>query len=435
MKNTKITNSGKAVKEKVKKALNTRWAELGPILKKNIDILLFALSLAVLAAALGRLASNKTIGKSAPRIVFTHWWQDAPEKETLQDLMEEFEDLHRDIKIEIKYRTYEDLRSDLFNPAENNSPGDVFALDLLWVPELIKREIMESRLTESLWSEDPAPQNYNAPLLSFINVLYYNIELLKEAGFTRPPKNRGEFLNCLEALAGIKDVSSFPAGLAMDMDGSRGIYDDVFPWIWSSGELLIRDGEPVVNSRSVVESLSFLASLKKEGYIVPGKSNENKLDNFISGRAAFMIAPASNITRIRERMGDEAFGFTTIPVPDNYAGVTYYGTAGWTLGINKSSVNKEEARLLADFLAKNASILSEKTGAMPANDPPTDPFHLKVWDITIAAESADVFIGLPWTELEEIFRKELDAIFNEKTTASEAASAIQAGWQEILAKQ
>ena len=425
-----MIKTGTLIWKKIKTTLQSHWVRIKPVFQKNGDLLLFALAIAVLASVLINminLKDNKVIKPPEPAtVVFTQWWQDNLEKETLRNLAEEFESLYSDIKIVIKDRSYEELRNDLFHPSEAGFPGDVLALDPLWVPELIEREIIE--------------QGNEAPFLSFINVLYYNIEILKEAGFAMPPKNRNEFTNCLKAITAREKNRR---GLAMDNKSSRWIHDDIFPWIWSAGAQLITEGKPSVNTRPVVESLSYLASLNKEGLIIPGGQNGNKQDNFISGKAAFMIAPSSEIALIREYMGDDAFGISSIPSPDNYAGRAFHASTGWTIGVNSASLHKEEALLFAGFLSEKESLLSEKAHAIPGNGNllfTRDPFYSKLWDISIAAEAAPDFrggdarlsassSGVPWIKLEKIFNEELSALFEEKSSAEKTAAAIQEKWE------
>jgi multiple sugar transport system substrate-binding protein len=366
--------------------------------------------------------TNKGSSVETPSIVFTQWWEKDADKELLPKIISEFENFHGDFKIILNTCSYEDLRLALFHGTplgDSISPGDVIALDPLWVSELGKKEIME---------------NVNANPVSFINILYYNINILKEAGFSRPPKTRGEFLEYAKRLAGSKGN---PAGLALGMNSSRGVYDDVLPWIWAAGVQLIKDGKPQVNSRQVADGLSFLASLYSEGLLTPQSLTAGpaeKLEDFISGKAAFVIAPASEIGFVRERMGDEAFGVTSIPTPDNYVGKSFFAVSGWTVGVYSASAHKEEAKLFAAFLAENAAYLSDKMNAIPENGTPPayDAFYSKVLDIEIAGEIAQDFSGLYWADLEESFKEELSALFAGKASASETASAIQKRWATVL---
>lgn len=381
------------------------------------DKLLFAIAIVVLVILLFRVGMNARIQTPIPNIVFTHWWDDYLEENTLAELVRKFEELHPGVNIILRAKPYDEIRLDLFHPKLTTVPGDIFALDPLWVPELYKWGVI---------------QNPSPTLLSFINVLYYNIEILREAGFIRPPKTRTEFINYLRAIPG--------QGLILDGSSARGIYDDIFPWIWAAGAGLIRNGQVMISSAPVVESLSFFAALNNEGLIAEGSlppDAGNKLEGFVSGRAAFMVAPAKNIAFVRERMGDEAFSITSIPIPDNFMGRTFFGAAGWAVGIHNASLYKEEARLFVEFLISNASVLSEKSRAIPGYGlfvSSQDPFYSKVWEIANAAEAAVDFdfAGLPWTVLEAAFREELTALFHGNASPAETAAAIQRRWTEAL---
>ena len=394
--------------------------------QKHGDRLLFVLAVGVLAILvilyLGRTKSQTAV----PSIVFTQWWNEYLERDTLTALAEEFESLHGNIRVILNTKSYEELQTELFNTANaGGSPvltGDLIALDPLWAAELIKRGLIEAE-------EEPS----EPPVLSFINVLHYNVDILREAGFIRPPKDRNEFITYAMAVTD-KDAGRW--ALSMGINSSRGIYDDIYPWIWAAGAQLLIDGRPNINSRPVIESLSFLASLDSQGFIAPGAfsaDNNRKLDDFIHGRAVFMISPARDIGFIRERMGDEAFDITSIPAPVNYAGNTYLASADWTLGIHSASTQKEAARLFSAFLAGNKTSLSANSKAIPAGLATlsgADPFYLKVWDISIAGETAQDFSGLTGIhELEEIFREELAALFAGSSSPADTAAAIQERWE------
>ena len=395
---------------------------------KHLDKLLFVLALTILATGLIGFGIKKLATPAiTPNIVFTQWWENSLEKNVLDDLVKEFKNSHEGIEIILNRVSYENLHRELLEGNDSQAlPGDVIALDTLWVPELMKKGIMEFQWPGGY------QQGLETPLISFINVFYYNVEILKEAGFSRPPKNRSEFLNIAKVVTN-KEKGRW--ALSMGGNCSRGIYDDIFPWIWAAGVELVKDGKPALNSRPVVESLSFLVSLEQGGLIVPGGSSadaEKKLEDFISGRAAFMIAPAKEIESVRRRMGDEAFSVSSVPAPDNYSGKTYNASSGWTVGVNSNSAFREEARLFADFIAGKAPLLSEKL--MPGNKA-QDPIYSKVRDIAIAGENAQELTGLPWGKFEEAFSKELSVLFAGQASPADAAGAIQKKWETIISSR
>ena len=396
--------------------------------KIPLDKLLFALALAVLVFGIIRLGIGTIAGRvqARPVVVFSHWWENHLGEETLLELKKEFENLHEGIIVVFENRTYDELRQDLFSfvpktdEAENTeapvSPaGDVFALDLLWVPELVQNGLIE--------------KNHTIPILSFMNVLYYNIDILRRAGFTRPPGNRSEFLDYARTAV---DRGNSRWGISMDPDSYRGIYNDIFPWIWSAGAELVRDGSPAANSRQLIDSLTFLSALNNERLIASGQ----KLEHFISGRAAFMIASEGYIKNVREGMGSDSFSITAVPVPDNYSGRTFYSSVRWSAGVSRISNKKEEARLFAEFLAEKAPLLSEKAGAISASSiprPGLDPHYSKIWDMALDAEIAEELDNFPWAPLREIFGEELDSLFAGESTPAGTAAAVQRRWLQAAA--
>lgn len=406
------------------------------IFKKHGDILLIALALAVLAGGLIRQAGMIKINPAkTPRIVFTQWWDEDAENGYLRGLADEFESLHEGIKVTVSYMPYKEIMAGLYGQKAIGAmpemgddvkgyPGnaDVIAIDPLWLPELRPETINEGNGSAS-----------NA-LASFISVLYYNIDILSEAGFSRPPKTRGEFLDYARAIGNGKTR----LGLAMGLAGPRGIYDDLYPWIYAAGIHLSREGKASVNSRQVTESLGFFAALNNEDLIGPDArtaDSSKKIDDFISGRAAFMVAPASEIERVRKAMGDGAFSVSAVPSPDGYAGRSYYAGSDWAIAINPASRHREEAALFMDFMEGKAALLSEAAHAVSGSGSPpsiADPFYSKVWDIAIAGEQARDFNGLPWNAMEAIFREELASLFQGGALPAEAASAIQAEWENAI---
>ena len=387
------------------------------------DNLLFALALAVLISGVFTSLVRRAGEAAIPSLVFTQWWQDDLRDGSLERLVAEFQSQHPEIRIILRQKSYEDLRRELFTPADPElagaAPADIVALDPLWVSGLLAREVIESA---------------ESPILSFINVLYYNIDILREAGFIRPPRTRSEFLTFARTLAAGGESAALV--LALGEDSFRGIHDTVYPWIWAAGAQLLPDGNPALTSPAIVQSLAFFASLSQEGLIAPGAfaaDSSQALEAFISGRTAFMVASTRYIALVRERMGEDAFNITTIPIPDNLAGTQFLASLGWTVGVHSQSAHKEQARLFAAFLAGRAPFLAENArGAVPAA-PVVDPFYSRIWEIALTGETAGDFSGIiKEPELEGIFREELPALFAGELTPAQTAAAIQGRWLDVL---
>jgi multiple sugar transport system substrate-binding protein len=433
--------------------------------KSHIDYLLLAIGLLVLLAGLFWSGGKKAIAAvTAPTLVFTQWWQDEIEEGALETLVSEFETLHPEIKIELKKLPYEELKALLFTAPAGEAlppfPGDILALDPLWGAGLEGREILEPPppppSAEAAPSRGFPPGNPETPVLDFFCPLFYNIDMLTAAGFSSPPKTRNEFLSYARKVSK-REEGVYGIAMALAPGNSRGIYRDIYSWIWASGALLFNAGKPAITSREITETLEFLAALGRENLIHPDSfemGEAEKQEAFIRGRAAFIIAPVQDAEIFSSRMspGAEgrippggAFGFTAIPVPGGHSGKPAFGAFGWTLGISRQSRYKEEAGVFISFLAEKASYLAEKLHAVPGNrtNPPavqaqngslySTAWDSKAWDLYIACDFIREFAGLKETaRLEAAFTEELAFLLSGERGAAASAAAVQKQWEKIL---
>jgi multiple sugar transport system substrate-binding protein len=288
------------------------------------------------------------------------------------------------------------------------------------------------------------------PLISFMDLLFYNIDLLKAAGFDRPPKTRAEFLAYARAAAGgngaaptgpsSRAAGIFGSALALSPGDRRGIHRDIFSWIWAAGAPVIREGKPDFKSPAVTETLDFLGQLSREGLLSPGtfgKTGAQKTGEFAQGKIAMMTGSVEDLPFLREQMGDSAFGVTLIPGPAAYAGKPVIGPSFWYAGISAACEYPDDAWAFLSFLAEKSPLLAAQVRAVPGSgDSPgnyieEDPLYSKAWDIYAAADVIREFSGFPQAdELETIIREELALLFAGKKNAAETSAAIQERWEE-----
>jgi multiple sugar transport system substrate-binding protein len=423
---------------------------------RKIDRLLLVLALIVLAAGFmffrlmkkAAETQKKDTAKNAP-LVFTHWWEDEMEEGTLLALAEEFEALHPGLKVQLDNRPYAEILNGLRSPGESSLAPDLVGLDPFWFEDLVRQDLLEEldpwESTENLPMEPPEGsdwgyEKWGRHLISFINPLYYNIALLQEAGFDRPPKNHGEMLAYARA---VTDAGAGQHALTMAVgpENPWGIYRDVFSWIRSFNPPAFRNSPPDFSAQSLAGALNFLWDLRREECIVPGtftKTEAEKREDFIQGRAAMMIASVSEIHLLRQRMGEDAFGITLVPGEPVQEGKPLLGLTGWRLGIPRSSARKDEARAFLSFLLERGPLIAEKAHAVPGNLSRTmdfsagDPLYAKAYDMYAAGETVQEFSGVSGVDkFEELVREQLHALFEKGRTPEETAGHIQQQWEKL----
>jgi multiple sugar transport system substrate-binding protein len=403
---------------------------------KRIDRILLVAALAALAAALIFKLSMAVL-RPVTTLVFSQWWRDEMEKDALESLIREFEALNPGVRVRLDTVTYETMRERLAAMAAPAPEGaapewqpDVIGLEQRWLWDLIQQGVLEpldAYLEEpEFGSVIPQDQREALPLVSFINLLFYNIDLLQGGNFYRPPKTRSEFTSYAQALTEPR-AGRFGLTMALGEEDSRGIYRDIFSWIWSSGGAVTGEA-----ASPPAETLEFLNRLYQQGYCSPGifsKTEEEKRGEFADGRIAMMIGSVADIEDIRKRNPRNNFGVTVIPVPDRYIGPPVFGIAGWYAAIPKQSGHKDEAWKLLAFLARRASFLTAAAHGVPlggaldaAED---DPLYSKVSDIYEAGTAARELLEISRLgEAEAALRNELYALFEKGQTPEETARRL-----------
>ena len=397
----------------------------------------------LMSEARSALTSSK---RSKVKLVFSQWWQNELEANTLQTIIADFEKDHPNISISLDTHSYTEIAGAAL--ASTPLAADIIGIDPQWFYELLRynqlelldayREVQAPSETEmfSLTDMDHQYDNWGVPLISFMAPLFYNINVLRTAGFDRPPKTWSELLSYAKAVSKPAE-GRFGLAFALSPDYPQGIMLDIYSWIWASGGTVLRDGRPNFTDRTVVDSLNFLNNLRENNLLSPdsfSKTRQQKLDEFASGRIGLMIAPVQDIEALRRRIGEVGFGITTLPVSDTYAGKSVIGLSRWYACISSHSQYKSEAWAFLSFLSSRAAALADAADAVPGTGiyPRDDAFYAKAYDIYENAEVTDELIGLPRMHtLETIVWEEVKNMFEGHQDAPTTARMIQTRWESM----
>jgi multiple sugar transport system substrate-binding protein len=281
-------------------------------------------------------------------------------------------------------------------------------------------------------------------------LLFYNIDILTATGFNSPPKTRDEFLAYSSAVLR-RSQQQHPclatnlsgAALSLSRKDRQALSRDIFSWIWAGGASFWSDGDkPTLDTRTLINDFTFLGTLNRDGLLSPGifeTTGQQRIEQFVQGRVAMMIASSQIIPYLRERMGDDSFGITTIPY--SAAGGSYHvGLSAFYAGINVNSAYLDEAWRFLMFLTEKSAFFCAELKAIPgivSNIVPGDYvtgdfFYSKAWDIFESSRIAEGFSGKPNAEeYENAFWDELQIFFETNRTAPQTVTAIQLRWAAI----
>jgi multiple sugar transport system substrate-binding protein len=394
---------------------------------KRINIILLAALIAAIALfAITRLTGKPVISRHIDISV-------SPEFESLfgvdlaDALLKDFEKQRPDLRI-TKAATQPSLQG--VEPQVRGSPLDKDAAILFFDDSEFGRLLNGSKLlalSSYIAAKTQAPAEHDAPsqdaqwalpLMSFMDLLFYNIDILQEANFDRPPKTRAEFLTAARTIARTREEQDEVYGFALDL--AHGPRRDIYPWIWAAGGEICAGaaGEAPVLSRTAADTIAFFAQLRSEGLLSPVRDT-GALEEFAQGKIAMITGSARDIAYLQGRSIN--FGITAIP--------------GTTQGKNRLALSKIYAGISADcslpkeawaflsYIEGKSQALAEALGAIPGSLPADfpgeyivkDPLYSKAWDIFEAADIVDYLGGSPFDEEAEqlVMEKLRDSGFGE----------------------
>jgi multiple sugar transport system substrate-binding protein len=420
---------------------------------KKFDIAMFCAALAVLLCALVFYPVKK-INFIRTTLVFSQWLKDDMPEDVAGKIIAEFEESNPSISIVLENRSYEDVKHDvkdyLAALRNGNSGGgknglrgqpDVILFDPLWLDDSEKQMLFGDQND----SETPgvAENAYSTPLYSYFNALFYNIGILEEAGFDRPPRTRGEF----EAVCRKLNEKNI-YGLSMGED----FFTSIFPWIWSGGYgdggLNIPKDTFDFTGKNAIESLDFLNRLGRQNALARPplvKSEDEKVKNFIAGKTAMITASSRLIKYLPAEQDSIRFGITAIPYPENNPARPVFSMSGVHAAVLSASGHIEAAREFVRFLqAKRPELAAAAAGAVPVgvavfdgqenagrsggrpDGGPDNPVYAKALSIFESAESVDEWrFFSACAALGVLGGEETALMFSSNRSASDTAAAIQ----------
>jgi len=350
-------------------------------------------------------------------------------KELMETLILEFEEKNPDIRL-----------------LYANGDGDTnIEPDILFFIEGDYSDLIAIKaLTElnSFTNYESGTRQMAIPLVSFMDMFFYNIDILTAAGFDHPPKSRDEFITYARKVSR-GNFGAAGYALSLSRNDRRALSRDIFSWIWSAGGTFwSEEGSQPTLSRAMTNDFSFFGVLNREGLLAPDifeTTGDQRLEAFVGGKVAMMIASTRTIPYLRAKMGDGAFGVTTIPTPENGGKYNIVISSIYT-GISANTANPDKSWSFLSFLAEKSPLLCAELKAVPGivsriipgDYISDDLFYSKAWDIFEASVVVEGFSGKADAQkYETIFLEELRTFFESNRTVVQTTGAIQKRWNEV----
>ena len=397
-----------------------------------------------------------TINASAKtEIEWLQWFAAENTRDFYEGLVDEFEAANPGISVKLVTQPFGKVRESIVTDSAIGVGSDVLGLNMPWTTGFLKSDILEpldaymSKGSNSFKTENlvQAPigkingKTWMVPLNAFPFVMHVNMDLVKKAGFSKPPSSWSELKEQAVAISNLGDGIS---GIGMPLSSqppSNGPILTFLPLLYSNGGRIMDGTSPNFDNAKVVETLNFINDLKTAGAMAPGFASRTcgvDLEEFIAGRSGFLISPGVHASAVATRNPD--LNYDLVRVPTN--GVNAYRVHGWELGIASKSKHKEEAWKFIDFLLSkevNAKV-AKASRALPGNLDSLDlvsggatPVMKTQMNILSGDEPVEELRQAPsavasWS----IMTEEMQSMLNGDQSAKEAASKVQSRWLDLI---
>lgn len=213
-----------------------------------------------------------------------------------------------------------------------------------------------------------AGEAYMIPYGFYLRAMFYNRNLLAEAGVESPPGTMEEFMAAAAAVSELDGKSGYC--LRGGPGGTNG-------WIMmaaamnGTNEFFTEDGQSRINEPGSVEGIQFLLDLYQNGYAPRDSVNwgfNEIVAGFYSGTCAFLDQDPDALIAIAERMDAEDFAVMPMPVGPSGQAFPTIGFAGWSI-FNTTEHEDEAWDLVATLSSPQAnSVWAQRVGVIPIHE-------------------------------------------------------------------
>lgn len=419
-------------------------------------VLAFALAAVMVLGVLTACGKTPDTGDSQDPVVIDFWHHysaQSPENETLMNvLIPKFEEENPGYKINAVSHEWAELHDKIIVSAGSESGDslpDVARLDIAWVPEFQKMDILvpldkdmsdfsevSGNLLDSAMSTGFVKGNYYAMALNTnTKILFYNEQALADAGIA-VPTTMDELYAAAAKLSGTNANGQQVWGLNEPALSGW----NVLPYIWSNGGAITNDdytkATGYLNSEATVATIQKFADMYKDGQFTGFNSGDIPMtDGFGTGRYMMLLEGPWKTAEMDGAYPDFKYG--TSDMPAGAAG-SHSVLGGEDIAMFKGA-DSEGAWLFMKFMTSEfAQEEMAKCGQIPVNKTALESATVKEAPFAPFLNAITTAVARPpvasWSEIDNLLSVAVTDIIVNGADAQATMDALAAQVDTLLAK-
>lgn len=416
-------------------------------------VLAFALAAVMVLGVLTACGKTPDTGDSQDPVVIDFWHHysaQSPENETLMNvLIPKFEEENPGYKVNAVSHEWAELHDKIIVSAGSESLPDVARLDIAWVPEFQKMDVLvpldkdmsdfsevSGNLLDSAMSTGFVKGNYYAMALNTnTKILFYNEQALADAGIA-VPTTMDELYAAAAKLSGTNANGQQVWGLNEPALSGW----NVLPYIWSNGGAITNDdytkATGYLNSEATVATVKKFADMYKDGQFTGFNSGDIPMtDGFGTGRYMMLLEGPWKTAEMDGAYPDFKYG--TSDMPAGAAG-SHSVLGGEDIAMFKGA-DSEGAWLFMKFMTSEfAQEEMAKCGQIPVNKTALESTTVKEAPFAPFLSAITTAVARPpvaaWSEIDNLLSVAVTDIIVNGADAQATMDALAAQVDGLLAE-
>lgn len=385
---------------------------------------------------------DSTNGDTVTINFWHHYSAQSAENETLMNvLIPKFEEENPGYKVNAVSHDWSDLHDKILISASSQTLPDVARLDIAWVPEFQKMNILvpldqemsdfeevSSELLPSAMSTAQIKGSYYALALNTnTKIMFYNEEAFNDAGLSAP-KTMDDMLAAAQKLSGTNANGQQVWGLNEPALAGW----NVLPYIWSNGGEITDENY----TKATVNAVKMLADMYKNSEFTGFNSGDIPMtDGFGTGRYMMLLEGPWKTSELAGAYPD--FKYATCEVPAGSAGsISVLGGEDIAMF---NTANKEGAWKFMKFMTSDfAEEEMAKCGQIPVNKEALDSDVVANADYAPFLDAITTAKARPpvasWSEIDNELTTAMTSIISEGADVQETLDALATKVDALLAE-
>nr|WP_295282795.1 ABC transporter substrate-binding protein [uncultured Blautia sp.] len=278
---------------------------------------------ASVAMAAGLLSGASVVSAADTEdVTLWYYWENEGHQQAMNEMIEAYNQSQDQYKMKANYVPFTDFKKQLSIGASANELPDLVLLDspdhasyasMGIFADLTGKFDVDSYYEGPVASATYEDALYGVPFGCNCLSLYYNVDMLKDAGI-EPPTTWDELKEAAQAL-----TTESVTGLAFcSLQNEEGTFN-FSPWLWSTGATSYE-----MDSEGGIRALTFIKDLVESGAMSKECINWTQgdvMNQFISGNVAMMVNGPWQIETMRSEAPDLNWDVTLLPKDKEYASV------------------------------------------------------------------------------------------------------------------